>query len=190
VNPGTREDTNNQRGQRVQGAQLCTQKSNPARALGLFAKSRVWGSRDKFNPGHGTHFALVRSTMPKAGKPHSGRWVAYYRVSTDRQATAALGSTRSVSSLAIISTERGAPWSVEGVSNIIKRSKEGHRMTGTRRDATTSPRLPFRGLLGPPEGAEAHTLAIGPLAARQKGTLHPLLSANCDVACTAYCRLL
>jgi hypothetical protein len=104
VNPGTREDTNNQRGQRVQGAQLCTQKSNPARALGLFAKSRVWGSRDKFNPGHGTHFALVRSTMPKAGKPHSGRWVAYYRVSTDRQATAALGSTRSVSSLAIIST--------------------------------------------------------------------------------------
>jgi hypothetical protein len=55
---------------------------------------------------------------------------------------------------------------------------------------TTSPRLPFRGLLGPPEGAEAHTLAIGPLAARQKGTLHPLLSANCDVACTAYCRLL
>jgi DNA invertase Pin-like site-specific DNA recombinase len=30
-------------------------------------------------------------TMPKAGKPHSGRWVAYYRVSTDRQGDSGLG---------------------------------------------------------------------------------------------------
>jgi DNA invertase Pin-like site-specific DNA recombinase len=29
--------------------------------------------------------------MPKAGKPHSGRWVAYYRVSTDRQGDSGLG---------------------------------------------------------------------------------------------------
>jgi DNA invertase Pin-like site-specific DNA recombinase len=29
--------------------------------------------------------------MPKAGKPHSGRWVAYYRVSTVRQGDSGLG---------------------------------------------------------------------------------------------------
>jgi DNA invertase Pin-like site-specific DNA recombinase len=29
--------------------------------------------------------------MPKPGRPHSGRWVAYYRVSTDRQGDSGLG---------------------------------------------------------------------------------------------------
>jgi DNA invertase Pin-like site-specific DNA recombinase len=29
--------------------------------------------------------------MPKSGKPHAGRWVAYYRVSTDRQGESGLG---------------------------------------------------------------------------------------------------
>jgi DNA invertase Pin-like site-specific DNA recombinase len=29
--------------------------------------------------------------MPKPGKPHSGKWVAYYRVSTDRQGKSGLG---------------------------------------------------------------------------------------------------
>ena len=29
--------------------------------------------------------------MPKPGKPHSGKWVAYYRVSTDRQGESGLG---------------------------------------------------------------------------------------------------
>jgi DNA invertase Pin-like site-specific DNA recombinase len=29
--------------------------------------------------------------MPKPGKPHSGKWVAYYRVSTDRQGVSGLG---------------------------------------------------------------------------------------------------
>lgn len=29
--------------------------------------------------------------MPKPGKPHAGRWVAYYRVSTDRQGESGLG---------------------------------------------------------------------------------------------------
>jgi DNA invertase Pin-like site-specific DNA recombinase len=29
--------------------------------------------------------------MPKAGRPHSGKWVAYYRVSTDRQGESGLG---------------------------------------------------------------------------------------------------
>ena len=29
--------------------------------------------------------------MPKAGRPHSGRWIAYYRVSTDRQGDSGLG---------------------------------------------------------------------------------------------------
>jgi DNA invertase Pin-like site-specific DNA recombinase len=29
--------------------------------------------------------------MPKAGRPHSGKWVAYYRVSTERQGESGLG---------------------------------------------------------------------------------------------------
>jgi DNA invertase Pin-like site-specific DNA recombinase len=29
--------------------------------------------------------------MPKAGRPHSGKWIAYYRVSTDRQGDSGLG---------------------------------------------------------------------------------------------------
>ena len=29
--------------------------------------------------------------MPKAGRPHSGKWIAYYRVSTDRQGESRLG---------------------------------------------------------------------------------------------------
>jgi hypothetical protein len=29
--------------------------------------------------------------MPKPGKPHAGKWVAYYRVSTDRQGESGLG---------------------------------------------------------------------------------------------------
>jgi DNA invertase Pin-like site-specific DNA recombinase len=29
--------------------------------------------------------------MPKAARPHSGRWIAYYRVSTDRQGDSGLG---------------------------------------------------------------------------------------------------
>jgi DNA invertase Pin-like site-specific DNA recombinase len=28
--------------------------------------------------------------MPKAGRPHSGKWVAYYRVRTDRQGESGL----------------------------------------------------------------------------------------------------
>src|ERR1700730_6832140 len=29
--------------------------------------------------------------MPKPGRPHSGKWIAYYRVSTDRQGDSGLG---------------------------------------------------------------------------------------------------
>ena len=29
--------------------------------------------------------------IPKAGRPHSGKWIAYYRVSTDRQGDSGLG---------------------------------------------------------------------------------------------------
>ena len=29
--------------------------------------------------------------MRKAGRPHSGKWIAYYRVSTDRQGDSGLG---------------------------------------------------------------------------------------------------
>jgi Resolvase, N terminal domain len=31
------------------------------------------------------------NATPKPGRPHSGRWVAYYRVSTDRQGDSGLG---------------------------------------------------------------------------------------------------
>ena len=42
-------------------------------------------------------YTLLRYTtgsgiyMPKPRKPHSGKWVAYYRVSTDRQGKSGLG---------------------------------------------------------------------------------------------------
>jgi DNA invertase Pin-like site-specific DNA recombinase len=29
--------------------------------------------------------------VPKRGRPHSGKWIAYYRVSTDRQGDSGLG---------------------------------------------------------------------------------------------------
>jgi Rap1a immunity proteins len=47
------------------------------------------------------------------------------------------GEARALNARSVPSA-RGAPWSAEGVSNIIKRSKEGHAMTGTRRDATAA----------------------------------------------------
>jgi hypothetical protein len=51
-----------------------------------------------------------------------------------------------------------------GISRVVVRNAVYRRCSMASlicRYWTTSPRLPFRGLLGPPEGAEAHTLAIG-----------------------------
>lgn len=55
----------------------------------MFAKSGC-GVRGAISIG-GMRLILALTPMPKPGRPHSGKWIAYYRVSTDRQGDSGLG---------------------------------------------------------------------------------------------------